>query len=125
MNAGAFKKEADGDKSVAYLFSSPYTGILFEKELMPLLDAIGKVEDRINSGGTNAKLSAFKSINEKAKKRYKIADGVVGHKISYDGNTKEIAIDPDFDYMDRYFIPFEESDSDEWGPGRLGAFPVT
>ena len=38
---GDFKDEADGDKSVAYLFSNPYTGIIFEKTLMPLLDAIG------------------------------------------------------------------------------------
>jgi hypothetical protein len=89
---------------------------------MPLLDAIGIVEDRINNATANAKPSAFKSIN--AKKKYKIADGVVGHKISYDENKKEIAIDPDFDYIDRYFIPFEESESDVWGPGRLGASPL-
>lgn len=38
---GDFRNEADGDKSVAYLFSNPYTGIIFEKTLMPLLDAIG------------------------------------------------------------------------------------
>jgi hypothetical protein len=120
---GAFTKEADGDKSVAYLFSSPYTGIIFEKKLMPLLDAIGIVEDRINTANANAKPSAFKSIN--AKKKYKISDGVIGHKISYDDNTKEIAIDPDFDYTDRYFIPFEETESDVWGPGRLGAFSLT
>ena len=38
---GAFRQEADGDKSVAYSFPNPYTGVIFEKKLMPLLDAIG------------------------------------------------------------------------------------
>ena len=27
---------------MAYLFSNPYTGVIFEKKLMPLLDAIGE-----------------------------------------------------------------------------------
>jgi hypothetical protein len=89
---------------------------------MPLLDAIGIVEERINTANSNAKPSAFKSIN--AKKKYKIEDGVIGHKISYDENKKDIAIDPAFDYTDRYFIPFEETESGVWGPGRLGSFPL-
>lgn len=89
---------------------------------MPLLDAVGIIEDRVNIASANVKPSAFKSIN--AKKKYRIADGVIGHKISYNEDTKEIGIDPDFDYVDRYFIPFEETESDVWGPGRLGAFPV-
>jgi hypothetical protein len=38
---GIFTKEANGDKSVAYIFNNPHTGIIFEKNLMPLLDAVG------------------------------------------------------------------------------------
>ena len=71
---GDFTDEADGDKSVSYAFSNPYTGVFFEQKLMPLLDAIGIVEERINAAAANATASAFKSINKRRKSKYSVSE---------------------------------------------------
>ncbi len=117
---GEFTDEADGDKAVAYAFNTPIIGVLFEKELMPLLDAISIIEQRINNATST--ISAFKSINKRRKNNFHIADSVLGHSITFNDSNKEIEIKPKYDYFERYFIPFEQSDNDEWGPGRLGMY---
>eukprot|EP00596_Hydrurales_sp_CCMP1899_P004199 CAMPEP_0119034944 /NCGR_PEP_ID=MMETSP1177-20130426/1954_1 /TAXON_ID=2985 /ORGANISM="Ochromonas sp, Strain CCMP1899" /LENGTH=253 /DNA_ID=CAMNT_0006992783 /DNA_START=249 /DNA_END=1010 /DNA_ORIENTATION=+ len=111
---GKFTKEADGDKSVAYMFSNPYTGVIFEKTLMPLLDAVGIIDLQIKE----KKMSKFKSINKLQKSN--ISDVILGHKMSSDND--EIEIVPDITYLQRYFIPDEETEDTVWGPGRLGMY---
>jgi hypothetical protein len=125
---GDFTDEADGDKSVSYAFSNPYTGVFFEQKLMPLLDALGIVEERVNAAAANATASAFKSINKRRKSKYSVADSVLGHVIAIDDSGNEITIHPVSDTpesMRRYFIPHEPKDSTDWGPGRLGSITVT
>ena len=59
-NKGVFKDEAIGDKAVAYLFTSPYNGVIFQKKLMPLLDAVTIAQDLIkenNDDNNNNKIT--------------------------------------------------------------------
>lgn len=125
--SGDFTNEADGDKSVSYAFSNPWTGVFFEQKLMPLLDAIGIVEERVNTAIANATASAFKSINKRRRNKYSVSDSVHGHLIAIDESGKEITIHPVSDTPEstrRYFIPHEPKESTDWGPGRLGETTV-
>lgn len=85
---------------------------------------LGIVEKRINAANENSSVSLFKSLNKKRSNAYRIADSVIGHVMSYNESTKEIEIVPQTDYLERYFIPHDQSESSEWGPGRLGMITV-
>ena len=83
----------------------------------------GIVEGRVNAAveENSNKTSAFKSLNKiKNKNKFNIAESVIGHVFSYDEKLAEIVIEPELNYLERYFIPDEETESTVWGPGRLG-----
>ena len=95
---------------------------------MPLLDAIGIVEERVNAASANATASAFKSINRRRRSKYSVSDSVLGHVIAIDESGEEITIHPVSDTVEstrRYFIPHEPKESTDWGPGRLGTTSVS
>jgi hypothetical protein len=98
---GYFTCEAYGDKAVSFQFDSVYTGCIFEKKLMPLIDAIGMV----CAPGSKS-----------------IVSTVLGHRLDYIQSSDELKIIPDESFLQSVFIPHEDKDSPEWGPGRLGMY---
>ena len=83
---------------------------------------LGIVEKRVNAANENNTTSVFKSLNKRRSSTFRIAESVIGHIMSYNESAKEIEITPQPDYFERYFIPHDQSESSEWGPGRLGIF---
>lgn len=94
---GKFTDQADGDKTVAFLLTNVRLGVIYEKELMPLYKAIGKLE--------------LKDLTH----------ALVGHILEYDQAIGEILCIPDESFRDRYFIP-DENLENQWRPGSIGIY---
>jgi hypothetical protein len=94
---GTFTTEADGDKTVAYLLDSPFSGIFFNKTLSPLHKLVG--------------LSTNNQINLK--------NIIKGHELHFDNDTKDIIVLPDHSFESRYFVPIVDP---SMGPGSMGVY---
>ena len=90
---GKFTSNFDGDKTVGYRFSSVDQAIVFEKELMTIFDAIGIISNR------DTDCEDLTHIIE-------------GHILQYDHETKDLVVEADDDYPDRYFVP-DDAPTDE------------
>lgn len=95
---GEFKAEDWGDKTVGYGFENIFSGVIFDKKLMPLFEAITAVTK-------NASMVP-------------VSDVVLGHTLYLDGNNS-IAITKDQGFKNFFFVPDEVV---EWGPSNLGLF---
>jgi len=94
---GSWVNSWQGDKSVAFAFDSPDTAVVYDKELMPLIEAVSVAE----------------GVSEN------ITGGLVGHVIYFDDENDELAVAPDAQWQGaRYFVPDE--DPQEWGPANFG-----
>ena len=95
---GSFQREADGDKTVGYSFNDVQNGVIFEKKLMPLFDAImlAKNMTRVTSVDTI----------------------VYGHVLSSDA-AGDVRIERAPDFFESYFVPNEVT---EFLPINLGVF---
>ena len=94
---GTFTNEADGDKTVAYLLDSPFSGIFFNKTLSPLHKLVGLA----NNNQTH-----LKHI-------------IKGHELYFDDETKDIIVLPDLSFERRYFVPAIDP---SMGPGSMGVY---
>ena len=104
---GTMVQEAAGPFTVAFCFGSPFNGVVFEKQVMPLFDAIGKAATKV--GATQ------------------LQDILEGHKVLWDAESEEVIIDPIVDYPYRYFVPDAietagEGGAPVWGPTNLGMY---
>ena len=102
---GDWAKGWQGDKAVAFAFDSPDTGVVYDKEFMPLIEAVSIAE------GVSENITA----------------GLVGHTIFFDDETDTLKVAPDEHWQGpRYFIPEDPpapGDSGRewiWGPANLG-----
>lgn len=94
--AGTWAPQWEGDKTVAFAFDSPDTAVVYDKELMPLIEAVS-IADGVSEN---------------------ITAGLVGHVLFFDEETQELRVAPDPAWPGlRYFIP--EADPKEWGPVNL------
>jgi hypothetical protein len=86
---GTFTSDADkgGDKTVAWNFHAVDQAIFFEKELMTIKDALGIVSNRHDAA--------------------EMTDLLLGHKLYYDEEEKEVAVRADEEFNRRYFVPHE------------------
>jgi hypothetical protein len=86
---GTFTSDADkgGDKTVAWNFHTVDQAIFFEKELMTIKDALGIISNRHDAT--------------------EMTDLLLGHKLYYDEEEKEVAIRADEEFNRRYFVPHE------------------
>jgi len=103
---GTMVEEAFGKFTVAYYFTSEFNGVMFEKKLMPLFEAIGIVAER--------------------NKAFHLQDIVEGHKLLWDPETEKMRIEAVEEDASRYFIPDPveagESGLPVWGPSNLGMY---
>ena len=74
------------NKAVAYYLDNPYAGIIYNKTLMPLYDALGQCV------------------------KGDMRDALLGHTLLFDSNDINLLIEPDPTYNQRYFIPDEAND---------------
>lgn len=84
---GIFANYTDGDKTVNYLFSDPEQGVIFEKELMTLSNAIEIVHNRNNHSNINHILLGHNVIINKL-------NSLSNMTVTYDPSNQN-----------RYFIP--------------------
>jgi len=92
---GTFTAEADGDKTVAYLLDSPYSGVLYNKSLTPLHKLIGLSDKR------------------------QLLHIIKGHELRFDNETNDILVLPDLSFENRYFVPHLDP---LMGPGSMGVY---
>ena len=83
---GTFGANANGDKTVSFVIENSRQAVFFEKTLMPVYEAVSIIANRA----------------EGAKD---LTNMILGHTLSLDPGTKEIVVEPEMTYKDRYFIP--------------------
>lgn len=103
---GSFTEEADGTFTVAYCFTSPYQGVMFEKRLMTVVEAVGLLAERTGA--------------------QEMRDLLDGHVMLWDPVEETIQVEPTPEYTRRYFIP-DPVDADAqgdpvWGASNLGMY---
>ena len=76
---------ATGTFTVAYVYVGMQNGVIFQKRLMPLVEAVGLAADMTNTQD--------------------LRNLVAGHELLWDADDEEIIIKPTDDYDCRYFIP--------------------
>lgn len=94
---GSFCSQGEGDKTVAYSFSSLNTGVIYNKKVMSLREAVNSVVESTPE---------LRTVIE-------------GHELFIHPETSDIEIIPSEDYENRYFLP---EISAEWNPSRYGMF---
>ena len=95
--AGVWASKWQGDKSVAFAFDSPDTAVVFDKQLMSLIEAVS-IADGVSENITAA---------------------LVGHTIYFDDATEDLKVAPEAEWSgQRYFVPDEAPQ--EWGPANFG-----
>ena len=103
---GTMVEEAAGPFTVAYAFLSAFNGVVFEKKVMPLFEAIGLASERVGAS--------------------QLQDILEGHKIGWNAETRDILVTPLPEYPWRYFVPDPLDASDDgaplWGPTNLGMY---
>ena len=92
---GIFTAEADGDKTVAYLLDSPFSGVFYNKSLVPLHRLIGFSNKR------------------------QLLHVIKGHELHFDDKTNDILVLPDLSFENRYFVPHIDP---SMGPGSMGVY---
>ena len=103
---GKLVDEAEGTFTVAYLFTDPKNGVIFQQRIMPLVEAVGLASSLAGS-------ESLESI-------------VVGHKLLWDSESEEILVTPDETYSQRYFVPdpvaLDSEGMPQWGVANLGMY---
>ena len=95
---GEFTDNAEGDKTVAYLVGAAESGVIFNKKLMPLSEALEwTLKFRYNN----------------------LTDALLGHFLLFDHENSDIIVSPDPEFSKRYFIPAIDT---EMGISSLGVY---
>lgn len=96
---GAWSSSSQGDKAVAFAFDKPDTLVVYDRELMTLIDAAGSAAD-LSDNMTGA---------------------VAGHNIFFDEASQDLRVEPDVNWArGRFFVPVE--DGGPVGPANFGMF---
>ena len=92
---GIFSFEGEGDKTVAYAFQSLNNGVIYDKKIASIRAIIQSVSNSTED----------------------LSTVIDGHLVYFDDEAQEMCIAPTDDYLNRYFIPFEDQ---EWSPASFG-----
>eukprot|EP00960_Hanusia_phi_P037782 753111-Hanusia_phi.AAC.3 len=96
---GSWSVASQGDKAVAYAFDRPDTLVVYERELMSLIDAAGSAAELSDN----------------------ITEAVAGHNIFFDEGDQDLKVEPDVNWAQgRFFVPLE--DGGPAGPTNFGMF---
>lgn len=110
---GTFENQAKGDKTVGYNFNDLSNGVIFNKKLMTLSDAISiHIQTLSNKSKSSKQQIDFKNILQ-------------GHILNFsqlEDGTEVVGISADESFKNRYFVPFEVSRDEEITISNMGVF---
>jgi hypothetical protein len=117
---GRFTDVYASDKSVAYAFTAPTDGVLFEGKLMSLIDAVEQAAARLPplAAGGDSSSTSSSSIS------HDVTYLVRGHVVAWDVAADAYTVTPAPGFVDRIFVPYEADDAPDnpMGIGRFGMY---
>lgn len=123
---GVFEDQARGDKTVGFSFNDLNNGVIFNKKLMTLSDAISmQIQSLQKQQQQQQQQSKRKDSPDNAKSFSRYKNIVQGHILQFtrtEDGQEAVGISADTTFKSRYFIPFDIQSDDEISISNMGMF---